>query len=144
MTTRLKTIEFATPQLNTLADNTLTALTQITMYIPEFSGTITIRKAIINIDVQPGATTVTGNFNTRRIDVSVGGAGATSITNSTAHNNAGQINAEPYAGDATAHFVTNWASGTSKTLDILSPDRLFRCIRCICKYLGRDSDHIRV
>jgi hypothetical protein len=118
MTTRLKTIEFATPQLNTLADNTLTALTQITMYIPEFSGTVTIRKAIIRICSQEGATQVTGNYNSRRIDVSVGGAGATSYTNAIAHNGAGQLTSEFYAADATAHFATNWASGTTKTLDI--------------------------
>lgn len=75
MATRLKTIEFAVPQLNTLADNTLTAMTSLTAYIPEFSGTVTFKKAVVNVSIQEGATTTTGNYTSRRIDVNVGGAG---------------------------------------------------------------------
>ena len=46
MATRLKTIDFVIPGPTTVADNTLTALTTITAYIPEFSGAVTIKKII--------------------------------------------------------------------------------------------------
>jgi len=54
VTTRLKTIQYAIPVLATLADNTLTPMTQITLYIPEFSGTVTFRSVIL------GTATATG------------------------------------------------------------------------------------
>lgn len=117
MATRLKTIEYGIPQLNSLTDNTLTAMTTITAYIPEFSGTVTIRKAIVELSVNDASTTL-GNFNSRRIDVSVGGAGATSYTNSNVYTGSGEQTMVFYAADATTHFTTNWTSGTSKTVAI--------------------------
>lgn len=116
MATRLKTIEYAFPTLTTLVDNTLTALTTITAYIPEFSGTVTFKKVIFTITFKEGATTTTGNYTTRRIDVNVGGAGAVSYTNSNSYSGSGENTSVSYSADATANFVTNWASGTSKTI----------------------------
>lgn len=110
MATRLKTIEYGIPQLNTLVDNTLTAMTVITAYIPELSGTVTIKKAIVEITIQEGATMATGNYTSRRIDVSVGGAGATSYTNANLYTGSGENTSVFYAADATSHFVTNFTS----------------------------------
>lgn len=117
MATRLKTIEYGIPQLNTLADNTLTAMTTITAYIPELSGTVTIKKAIVQVSIMEGATQATGSYTTRRIDVSVGGAGATSYTNSNAQTGSGEDTCVFYAADATSHFVTNFTS-TNETIAI--------------------------
>lgn len=118
MATRLKTVEYAIPELTTLTDNTLTAMTTITAYIPEFSGTVTFRKAIVEVDFQEGATMTTGNYTSRRIDVSVGGAGATSYTNANLYTGSGENTSVFYAADATTHFSSNWTSGTSKTVAI--------------------------
>jgi hypothetical protein len=116
MATRLKTIEYAVPQLLTLADATLTAMTTITAYIPEFSGAVTIRKAIVQVNFMEIAAAVTQNYTSRRVDVSVGGAGATSYTNANLYTGTGENTCIFHAADATAHFTTNWASGTSKTI----------------------------
>lgn len=117
MATRLKTIQYGIPQLNTLTDNTLTAMTVITAYIPEFSGTVTIKKAVVELQVNDASTTL-GNYTSRRIDVSVGGATATSYTNANLETNSGEQTMLFYAADATTHFTTNWASGTSKTIAV--------------------------
>lgn len=116
MATRLKTIEYGIPQLNSLADNTLTAMTVITAYIPELSGTVTIKKAIVQLTVNDASTTL-GNYTSRRIDVSVGGAGATSYTNANLETNSGEQTMLFYAADATAHFVTNFTA-TNETIAI--------------------------
>ncbi len=118
MATRLKTVDYAVPMLLTLADNTLTAMTTITAYIPEFSGTVTIRKAIVevNFNQRSVATTVTQNFTTREVDVSVGGATATKYINSNLYTGSGETTSVFYAADATAHFSSNWTSGTNKTI----------------------------
>jgi hypothetical protein len=116
MATRLKTIQYGIPQLNTLADNTLTAMTVITAYIPELSGTVTIKKAIVELTVNDASTTL-GNWTSRRIDVSVGGAAATSYTNANLETNSGEQTMLFYAADATAHFVTNFTA-TSETIAI--------------------------
>lgn len=116
MATRLKTIEYGIPQLATLADNTLTAMTVITAYIPELSGTVTIKKAVVALSVNDASTTL-GNYTSRRIDVSVGGAAATSYTNANLETNSGEQTMLFYAADATSHFVTNFTSA-NKTVAI--------------------------
>lgn len=118
MATRLKTIQYAMITKATLTDNTLQAMTQMTLYIPEFSGTVTIKKAIVKASVKEGATTATGNYTSRRIDVSVGGAGATSYTNANLVTGSGENITLFFSADATAHFVSNWTTGTSKTFDV--------------------------
>lgn len=118
MATRLKTVEYGIPVLATVVDNTITAMTVVTAYIPEFTGVVTIKKAIVQVNFTEAATTTTGNYTSRRIDVAVGGAGATSYTNANLYTGSGENASVFYAADATTHFTTNWASGTSKTVAI--------------------------
>lgn len=118
MATRTKTIEFAATTLSTLVDNTVTAMTTFTAYIPEFTSTVTIRKAIVMVNFMEGATQTTGNYTSRRIDVSVNGAAATSYTNANLYTGSGENSCVFYSADATTHFQTNWTTGTSKTVAI--------------------------
>ncbi len=118
MATRLKTIEYAVPVLASLPDNTLTAMTTITAYIPEFSGTVTFKSVRVEASVKELANMTTGNYSSRRIDVSVGGATATSYTNANLVTGSGENQQLFFYADATNHFVTNWTSGTSKTVAI--------------------------
>ena len=117
MATRIKTIEYAMETKATLADNTLTALNQMTMYIPEFSGTVTFKSVVATVSVKEGATMTTGNYSTRRVDISVGGATALGTTNSNVLNGSGENTTTYFSADVTSHFVSNWTTGTSKTLD---------------------------
>jgi hypothetical protein len=117
MATRLKTIEYVFPVLDTAIDNTLTALTQITVHIPEFTSTVTFESVIFTASWKEGATSLAGNYTTRRLDVSVGGATATSYTNSNVYTGSAESTQIFHTADATAHFAANWTSGTSKTLD---------------------------
>lgn len=117
MATTIKTIEYAFTRRTTLTDNTLQAMTQITAYIPEFSGTVTFKKVIFYCSVKEGASMSSGNYTSRRIDVSVGGASATSYSNSFTIVSSAEQTSMYWACDATSHFVTNWTSGTSKTID---------------------------
>lgn len=117
MATRLKTIEYAFPVLNTAVDNTLTAMTQITVNIPEFASTVTFKSVIFTASWKEGAAQTTGNYTSRRLDVSVGGASATSYTNANLYTGSGENTQIFHTADATSHFVTNWTTGTSKTLD---------------------------
>jgi hypothetical protein len=116
MATRLKTTEWVIPTSATLADNTLTAMSVITAYIPEFSGTVTIKRAKVRIHSTTAAGAGLGNYTSRRIDVSVGGAGATSYTSGGTLTLSGEDNCQYFNCDCTAHFTANWTSGTSKTI----------------------------
>lgn len=117
MATRLKTIEYTFPVLDTATDNTLTAMTQITAYIPEFASTVTFKSVIFTASWKEGAAQTTGNYPSRRLDVSVGGASATSYTNASLYTGSGENTQIFHTVDATSHFATNWTTGTSKTLD---------------------------
>jgi len=50
MAVRLKTIQFSFPATATMANDTLTTLTQISVFLPE-TGTKTIRNAIVEISM---------------------------------------------------------------------------------------------
>lgn len=93
-------------------------MTQITMNIPEFSGTITFKKVWFSLAVMEGATMTTGNITEKRISVSVGGATATAVSNANTHTTSGENECIFFGANLTAHFVSNWTSGTSKTLDV--------------------------
>lgn len=116
MATRLKTIEYAIPQLNTLVDNTLTAMSTITAHIPEFSGVVTFRKCIAMVHFQEGATMLTGNYTTRTIAISIGGAGAVTYASAGLYTGSGENTCIFYACDFTANMVSNWTSGNNKTI----------------------------
>jgi hypothetical protein len=118
MVTRLKTIEYHLPTLNNLADNTLTALTTKTIYIPEGTGTIRFRSVMIMYSIEEGSAQPTGNYTTRRIDVSVNSATATQYTSSNLYTGSGENTTIFYSVDATAHFNANWGSATSRSLAV--------------------------
>jgi hypothetical protein len=47
MATRLKTVQWALPSfIGAVTDNTLTAMATMTMYCPEFSGTVTWKSCV--------------------------------------------------------------------------------------------------
>lgn len=118
MATRLKTIEYHIPTLNNLADNSLTALATKTIYIPEGTGTIRFRNVIVSYSIEEGSAQPTGNYSTRRIDVSVNSATATQYTSSNLYTGSGENATIYYSVDATAHFHANWGSATSRSLAI--------------------------
>jgi hypothetical protein len=118
MATRLKTIQYVIPGPTTVADNTLTALTTITAYLPEFSGTVTIKKAWLDVWVQNGAGAAVGNVTGERVDVSVGGAGATTYTWTGTRTGSGEDKPHHWSVDCTSHFTANWTSGTSQTVAV--------------------------
>jgi hypothetical protein len=118
MAIRLKTIEYHLPTLNTLADNTLTALTQKTIYIPEGTGTISFKSVFLVYSIEEGAAQPAGNYNTRRMTVSVNSAAATNYSSGGTYTGSGENTTIFYSVDATAHFRANWGSATSRTLDV--------------------------
>lgn len=115
MATRLKTVEYAMPVLDSMTDNSLTAMTQRTIYLPEAPSGSAFTKVMAYITAMPTATSG-GASNTPRLDVSVGGAGATTYTGQTYTSSAEDMFVT-WATDVTSHFVTNWTTGTSKTVD---------------------------
>ena len=116
MATRLKTVEYAMPVLASLTDNTLTALTQITISLPEAPSGSAFKSVIALVSAMQTATAA-GNITTRRIDFSVGGATAGTHTTSVTYNGSGEDIYLFHAADMTSHFVANWTTGTSKTFD---------------------------
>lgn len=114
MATRLKTVEFAHPPLAALTDNTLTALTQITVYLPE-TGTKTFRSVVATVSAV-GTATGTGNITTRRLECRLGAAAFTANTNSNLYTGSGEDIIVFHSVNLTSHFNTNW-TGTSMTFD---------------------------
>jgi hypothetical protein len=114
MATRLKTVEYTMPVLASMADNTLTALTSITISLPEAPSGTDFKSVIALVSAMQTAT-ATGNINTRRIDFSVGGATAGTHTNSNTYTGSAEDIFVFHAADMTSHFVANWTTGTSKS-----------------------------
>lgn len=114
MATRLKTVEYAMPVLASLTDNTLTALTSITISLPEAPSGSAFKSVIAVVSAMQTATAA-GNVTTRRIDFSVGGATAGTHTNSNLYTGSGEDIFVFHAADMTSHFVANWTTGTSKS-----------------------------
>lgn len=115
MATRLKTIEYSFPVLASLVDNTLTSLTQISVYIPEASSTVTFKKVTAIASAMQTATSF-GPVTTRQLECRLGLAAYTGHTNSNVYNGSGEDIFCYHALDLTSHFTTNW-SGTSMTMD---------------------------
>lgn len=114
MATRLKTVEFAVPPYTTaITDNTLTTLTQITVYLPESGKTFRSVVATVTASITD---TAAGNLSTRQLQCRLGAAGYTAHTNSNAVTNSGEDIIAHHSVDLTSHFTTNW-SGTSMTFD---------------------------
>lgn len=117
MATRLKTIEFATPVLASATDATVTNFTQITVYIPEASGTVTFRKVTCVTTADDIITATGGTVTEYRTGLRLGAAGYTTVTNTNDITNSGENISFQVSADFTSHFTTNW-SGTSMTCDI--------------------------
>lgn len=116
MATRLKTVEFSFPALASLANNSLTNLTQITVFLPE-SGVKTFRKAWVEISMDDIITNTGGSITTKTINLRLGAAAYTSTTNANTLTNTGENLSLFLERDFTSHFTTNW-TGTSMTCDV--------------------------
>lgn len=113
--TALKTVEYAFPVLASLGDNTLTALTQITAYLPESSKTF--RAVWVEVSCDDIITATGGTVASHQVQISVNGATATNVTNANAATNTGENLSLFYTADFTAHFTSNWGTATSRTVD---------------------------
>ena len=114
MATRLKTVEYTMPVLASMVDNTLTALTSITISLPEAPSGTDFKSVIALVSAMQTASGG-GNITTRRVDFSVGGATAGTHTNSDLYTGSGEDVFVFHAANMTSHFVANWTTGTSKT-----------------------------
>lgn len=114
MATRLKTVHHSFQTLASLADATLTNLTQTTIYLPENSKTF--RSVIATVTFDDIITATGGSLGTRIFGLRLGAAAYTSVTNSNALSNTGENISWLFTVDYTSHFQTNW-SGTSMTCD---------------------------
>lgn len=116
MATDTKTIPFfVATSAATVTNNTLTALSQITGYIPESGVVIKSVKAFWSFNDQVSATG--GTTTSRRLDVSLGGGIATSYTNTVTLANTGENISPQWDCNLTTQFVSQW-TGTSMTIDV--------------------------
>lgn len=115
MATRLKTVKYAFPALASLTNNTLTNLTQITVYLPE-TGTKTFRSVVAHVTMDDIVTATGGTITTKTVGLRLGAAAYTSVANANTLTNSGENLSIPWIQDFTSHFSSNW-SGTSMTCD---------------------------
>ena len=113
MATRFKTVEYWFDNIATLADNTLTAATQITVYIPETI--VAFRSVVVECVVADQFTTAT-NTTQRDIQLTLQGASASTVSNTQTLTQSGENVIHMFSADFTSYFTTNW-TGTSRTLD---------------------------
>jgi hypothetical protein len=112
--TRLKTVKYAFPALASLANNTLTNLTQITIDLE--AGTKTFRTVVATITCDDIITATGGSITTKTFSLRVGAAGYTTVANANTLTNSGENISLRWTADYTSHFTTNW-SGSSMTCD---------------------------
>jgi len=115
MATRLKTVHYAFPTLASLTNNTLTNLTQITIFLPE-TGTKTFRSVVAHVTFDDIITNTGGSLTTKTLNFRLGAAAYTSIANANTLTNSGENLSFHLTADYTSHFTTNW-TGTSMTAD---------------------------
>lgn len=115
MATRLKTVHYSFPVLASLTNNTLTSLSQITVYLPE-TGTKTFRKVVAHVTCNDVITVTGGTLTIRSMSLSLAGAGYTTVSNTNTAAHSGENGSHWFSQDFTSHFTTNW-SGTSRTCD---------------------------
>lgn len=115
MATRLKTVQYAFPTLASLTNNTLTNLTQRTIYLPE-TGTKTFRSVVAHVTFDDIITATGGTLTTKTLEMRVGAAAYTSVANANTLTNSGENHSFHLVADFTSHFTTNW-SGASMTAD---------------------------
>lgn len=117
MATRLKTIEYWFDELATVVDNTDTDFTQITAYIPEFSGTVTFKSVVLDVAIMDNQIATWATTLRRQISISVGGAAHTVSNNANVLTASGEQYSIFFNANFTSHFATNWTTGTNKTID---------------------------
>ncbi len=115
MATRLKTVKFCFPELAALTNNTLTTLTQTTIYLPE-TGTKTFRSVVAHVTFDDIITATGGTLTTKTLNCRLGAAAYTSVANANTLTNSGENHSFWLSADYTSHFTTNW-TGTSMTCD---------------------------
>lgn len=115
MATRLKTVKYTFPALASLVNNTLTNLTQITVYLPE-TGTKTFRSVVAHVTMDDIITATGGTVTTKTFGLRLGAAAYTNVANANALTNTGENASHRFEVDYTAHFTTNW-TGSSMTCD---------------------------
>lgn len=115
MATRLKTVHYAFPTLASLTNNTLTNLTQITIFLPE-TGTKTFRSVVAHVTFDDIITNTGGSLTTKTLNFRLGAAAYTSIANANTLTHSTENQSFHLTADYTSHFTTNW-TGTSMTAD---------------------------
>lgn len=113
MATSAKTVEYRFPVLASLTDNSLTALTGITVDLPEASKVF--KSVIAEVYADDLITATGGTVASRQVQISVNGAGATNITNTATITHSAENISLYYNGDFAAHFNTNY-TGTSHSV----------------------------
>lgn len=108
----INTLRYTFPVLASLADNTLTALTDITVYIPERVTTFRSVTAFLTCDDIITATG--GTAFTRRMQLGLNGGTKTNISSSWALTNSGENLSLMHTFDFTSRFTSDWG-GTSMT-----------------------------
>ena len=149
MATRLKTVEFAhPPYTSAITDNTLTSMTQITVYLPESGKTFRSVVATVSASITD---TAAGNLTTRQLQCRLGAAAYTAHTNSNAVTNSGEDIIAFHSVDLTAHFTANW-SGTSMTFDsqvlfdsaATTPGAINACVTLLITYEYDDTSATQI
>lgn len=115
MATRLKTVQYAFPTLASLTNNTLTNLSQTTIYLPE-TGTKTFRSVVAHVTFDDIITNTGGSLTTKTLNFRLGAAAYTSVANANTLGNSGENASFHLAAEYTSHFASNW-TGTSMTAD---------------------------
>lgn len=116
MATRLKTIEYFWPTLATANDATETTLGLLTLYIPEASGVITIKKVVVEVQAHEANTTAV-NTSRRQLKLQLATAGWSTINNVQLLTQSGEQYCFQMTGDYTTYFVNNW-TGTSMECEL--------------------------
>lgn len=114
MATRQKTVQFAFPALASLVNNTLTNLTQITVYLPESSKTF--RSVTAQVSFDDIITVTGGTLTTKTLELRLAAVGYSSVANANVLANSGNNASFLLTADYTSYFNTNW-SGSSMTCD---------------------------
>jgi hypothetical protein len=149
LTTRLKTVEFAhPPYTSAITDNTLTTMSQITVYLPESGKTFRSVVATVSACITD---TAAGNLTTRQLQCRLGAAGYTTHTNSNAITNSTEDITAFHSVDLTSHFTTNW-SGTSMTFDsqvlfdsaATTPGAINACVTLVITYEYDDTSSTQI
>lgn len=115
MGTSLKTVQYAFNALASLTDNTLTALTPITIHLPESN--ISFITVLCTISADDIITATGGSITTRQIALGLGGGTQTTVTNTSTLTNSGENISLFIAQDFTSRFTSDWI-GSSMTCEV--------------------------